>query len=359
MSRSRKTRVTIQDVAERVGVTKTTVSHALSGKRPVALETRERIFAAMRELNFHPSPVARRLAGGWGRLIALVYPLASPTLSAIELRFITAIADVINRSDYSFLTLSSPRVEPRDLLSMIASGMIDGLILMRIYMNDARVELLKRENIPYVLIGRTANNDGLVYVDLDSMAAIDMAVDHLAGLGHTRITFIHPDDVEFGFAYRLLEGYRRACRARGLDVLAEPAALSDQAGYRAILALLARHPETTGVIVWSDVVTVGVVRALNERRLLIPDDISVVSFDRSAQLQLASSDLTIVDTRAEEVGSTAAHILLDLMEGRAPEQPQVLIPPQLLTSESTGPCRASVVDMKSVRSNALLISEGG
>ena len=357
MSRSRKTRVTIQDVAERVGVTKTTVSHAISGKRPVAPETRERILAAMRELNFHPNPIARRLAGGWGRSIALVYPLASPSLSAIELRFITAIADVINRTEYSFLTLSSPRVEPGDLQLMIASGMIDGFILMRIYLNDARVEMLKRENIPFVLIGRTASNEGLVFVDLDSAAAIDMAVDHLVRLGHSRIAFIHPDDLDFGFAYRLLDGYRCACGTRGLDVLAQAAALSDEAGYRAILALLERNPDMTGVIVWSDVVTVGVVRALNERRLLIPDDISLVSFDRSAQLQLASSDLTIVDTRAEEVGYTAARMLLDLLEGRTPEHPQVLVPPQVLVSESTGPCREVATSRRARGPQPALVSE--
>ena len=113
------------------------------------------------------------------------------------------------------------------------------------------------------------------------------------------------------------------------------------------------------MVVWSDVVTVGVVRALNERRLLIPDDISIVSFDRSAQLQLASSDLTIVDTRAEEVGSTAARILLDLMEGRTPQRSQALIRPQLLISESTGPCRAGLVRLNPVRPDALLIPEGG
>jgi DNA-binding LacI/PurR family transcriptional regulator len=357
VSRSQKTRVTIQDVAERAGVTKTTVSHAISGKRPVAQETRDRIFAAMRELNFHPNPVARRLAGEWGRTIALVYPLASPTLSAVELRFITTIADVVNRSGYMFLTISSPHVGLGELQQMIFSGMIDGIILMRIYMNDARVEILKQENVPFVLIGRTADNQDLSYVDLDGGAAIDMAVEHLSRLGHERIVFIHPDDADFGFAFRLVEGHRRACEKRGLAVLQEPAALSDEAGYRAILALLDRSPDLSGVIVWSDVVTTGVVRALNEKRRLIPDDISLISFDRSAQLQLASSDLTLVDTRAEEVGATAARMLLDLMEGRTTEQRQILIAPQLLVSESTGPRPGIAPRMHSAPSQPVLISE--
>ncbi len=339
MSRSRKPRVTIQDVAERAGVAKTTVSHAQSGKRPVAPDTRDRVFAAMRELNFRPNPIARRLAGGSGRAVALVYPLASPSLSAVELRFIHSIADVVNRSEYTFLTLSSPHVELRDLKQMIVSGMVDGIILMRIYMDDARVKLLSAERLPFVMIGRTADNQELTYIDLDSSLAIDMAVDHLARLGHEQIGFIHPDDVEFGFAYRLLEGYRLAGRKRGLAALTEPAALSDEAGYRAIAALLERQPDLTAAIVWSDVVTVGVIRALQERHRLIPDDLSLVSFDRSDQLKLASSELTIVDTRAEEVGAGAARMLLDMLDGVTSERRQVLVTPHLIVGESTGPRR--------------------
>ena len=347
-------------MAKRAGVTKTTVSHAtlkgvpVSGKRPVAAETRERVLAAMRELNFRPNPIARRLAGGSGRAVALVYPLASPTLSAVELRFITSIADVVNRSDYTFLTLSSPRIEIDDLQQIVMSGLADGIILMRIYLDDPRVDLLVRENVPFVMVGRTADTRGLAYVDLDSTAAIDMALTHLAQFGHRRVAFIHPDDVEFGFAYRLLDGYRRACQAHGLDVLAEPAALSDEAGYRAISTLLERCPDLTGAIVWSDVVTVGVIRALNELNRLIPDDMSVVSFDRSAQLRLVSSDLTIVDTRAEEVGATAARMLLDMLDGRTLERRQALVAPQLLVGESTGPRRRIDVDYARQATAALL-----
>lgn len=339
MSRRRKTRVTIQDVAKRAGVAKTTVSHAISGKRPVASETRERVLQAMRELDFKPNPVARRLAGGPGHAVALVCPLASPSLSAVELRFIHSIAAVVNRSEYTFLTLSSPRVELGDLRQMIFSGLVDGIILMRINMTDARVELLRREETPFVMIGRTADNGDLPFVDLDSASAIRMALEYLVGLEHRRIAFIHPDDLDFGFAFRLREGHLNACDALGLDALAEPASLSDEAGYHAVLTLLDRHPDLTAVIVWSDVVAVGVIRALRELGRIIPDDISLISFDRSHQLQLVSSDLTLIDTRAEDVGTTAAQMLLDILAGRVRESRQVLIAPKMIVGQSTGLCR--------------------
>ena len=339
MSQSRKGRVTIQDVAQRAGVTKTTVSHAISGKRPVAKETRERVFAAMWELSFRPNPLARRLAGGSGHAIALVFPLASPSLSAVELRFIHSIAEVVNRSPYSLLTLSSPRVETSDLQQMIVTGLVEGIILMRIDLVDERVNLLQREDVPFVMVGRTVEHQGLPFVDLDSATAMDIAFEHLRQFGHTQIAFIHPDDTNFGFAYRLLEGHRQACERRGLDVIAEPAALSDEAGRRAVSNLLDRRPGVTAIIVWSDVVTVGVLRALHDRHLQVPTDISLISFDRSDQLRLASSDLTIIDTRADEVGARAARMLLDFLDRRLTEPGQVLVAPRLVVGQSTGPPR--------------------
>ena len=185
-----KPRSTINEVARRAGVAKTTVSHALSGKRPVAPETRERIFAVMRDLQYSPSPVARRLAGSPAHAIALVLPLASPSISDVEVRFIAAIGAVINRRGYTFLTLTSPQVNVDDLRRIVYSGLVDGVVLMRIQVRDERVKLLKDGNIPFVMIGRTRDNKGLTYVDLNGETAIGLAVDYLGELGHHAVGFV-------------------------------------------------------------------------------------------------------------------------------------------------------------------------
>lgn len=326
----------MKEVAERAGVAKTTVSHAISGKRPVAPATREKIFAAMQALHFTPNPIARRLAGSASHAIALVFPLASQSLAAVELRYLNSIGEVVNRGDYTFLTLTSPRVRVDDLRQVIYSGMIDGVILMRIHVDDERVELLKEAGLPFVMIGRTRHNEGLVYVDLDVEAAIDLAVSHLVELGHTQIAFICPDDLAFGFAYRLVQGYEKSCRKHHLAQFTIPASWSDDAGYRAMRGLLDKQPGLTGVICWSDVVAVGAISALHDLGRRIPQDMSLISFDRSEHLPLASSDLTIVDTRPEAIGTQAARMLLSMLNDEGlPHPDQVLMPSRLVNGRST------------------------
>jgi DNA-binding LacI/PurR family transcriptional regulator len=330
-----KQRSTINEVAERAGVAKTTVSHALSGKRPVAPETRERIFAAMRELQYSPSPIARRLAGSPSHAIALVLPLASPSISNVEVRFIAAIGDVVNQRGYTFLTLTSPQVDVADLRQIVFSGLVDGAVLMRIQVRDERVKLLKEADIPFVMIGRTHDNKGLTYVDLNGEAAICQAVEYLLQLGHQVIGFVCPEDLSFAFAYRIMKGYEKCCSQRDLKPVAVAAGMAADAGYRATITLLNEHPDMTAMIVWSDVVAVGVISALRDKGCRIPEDISVISFDRSEHLHLASFDLTVIDTRPEVIGAQAANMLLDVLQGEAPPQPQILMPPLLISGKST------------------------
>ncbi len=327
---------TIKEVAERAGVAKTTVSHAISGKRPVAAKTRERIFEVMRELQFTPNPLAQRLAGSpSSRTIALVLPLASSTLGDVEVRFITSVAEVINKHNYTLLTLSSPHVGVASLRQVVHAGLVDGLVLMRIQVNDERVKLLREANIPFVMIGRTRDNKSLTFVDLDGEAASELAIQHLTELGHRHIAFICPEDLNFGFAYRVLKGYEKACRKRNLPLIKAAAVPSDDAGYRAMTQLLADYPKLTAVVVWSDVVAVGVISALREAGRSIPADMSLISFDRSEHLSMALSDLTIIDTRPEVIGVQATEMLLDLLNKAPLAKTQILMPPRLIAGKST------------------------
>ena len=336
--RKTKPRPTINEVARRAGVAKTTVSHAISGKRPVASATRERIFKAMHDLKYSPSPIARRLAGSPSHTIALVFPLASPTIADVEVRYIASIGAVVNQHGYTFLTLTAPQVNVDDLRQIVYSGLVDGVLLMRIQQDDERVKLLRETDIPFVMIGRTRDNKGLTYVDLNGEAAIGLAVDHLVELGHRVIGFICSDDLNFGFASRIVKGFEKSCERHQLPSIVLPAAWSADAGYQATLTLLKQYPDMTAIIAFSEVVAVGVVSALRDIGRKVPEDLSVISFDRSEHLRLASADLTAIDTRSEAVGVQAAQMLIGLLEDKPLGRKQVLMPPLLITGKSTARC---------------------
>jgi DNA-binding LacI/PurR family transcriptional regulator len=324
-------RVTIADVAKKAGVSVSTVSYALSNKRPISEETRQRIHQAIDELDFRPNAAAKRLRNGVvSRNIGFVLPLVMPEITRLEMKFITGASKVINQADYAFILLAHTDRSPDNLLRFIQSGLVDGFILMEVYLRDARVEMLQRERIPFVLVGRCEDNTDLAYVDTDIQQWVELSIAHLAGLGHHAIAFLHRDvDVNFGYAVRMLEEYEAACARYGIRPILQPCELSPEGGKQAANILLDQHPETTAVIVWSDVPTIGVVEAAHTRGRHVPDDFYIICQEHSIIADLPSFVPTIIDVQADKLTAEAARLLIEQLEGKEVNQTQILIPPKL------------------------------
>ena len=329
------TRATIADVAARAGVTKSTVSHALSGKRPVATGTRLRIKQAIADLGYYPNPIAQRLAAGRSLTIGFVYPLYAPQIAGYEMRLISAAANAVSQAGYAFVLLTQPDREGAALDQFFCSGLLDGVIVMQVRGYDPRIEALKAARLPFVLIGRTADNTGLAYVDIDIIAAMTRCVTYFAELGHRRIACLHQDDPEFGFGARMLVGYRAACAAHGLSAIMLPCGLSTEGGRQAMAALLHDHPETTGVIVWNDLAAWGANQAALAAGRRVPADLSIICFDQSNISNLVPFHPTVVDVRPEEMSRRAAEMLLAILAGET-EGAGILLSPGFTEGESSG-----------------------
>lgn len=329
------TRATIADVAARAGVTKSTVSHALSGKRPVAPETRLRIEQAIAELGFHPNPIAQRLAVGRSRAVGFVYPLYAPQIAGYEMRFISTAANTISQAGYAFVLLTQHDRTGGALDPFFRSGLLDGVILMQVRRQDPRIEALQKARLPFVLIGRTADNTGLAYVDIDIIAAMTRSVVHLAELGHRHIACLHQDDPEFGFGARMLVGYRAACAEYGLNGVVRPCGLSTEDGRQAMAAVLQDHPEVTGVIVWNDLAAWGATQAAAAAGRNIPTDLSLVCHDQSNMGNLVPFHPTFVDIRPEELSRRAAEMMLAILAGTSDGE-GLLLEPGFTVGETSG-----------------------
>src|SRR5690349_16677897 len=163
-----KSSVTIGDVAKAAGVSVPTVSRILNNKEYVADETRDRVNEAIRQLEYVPHIQAQRLRGGASRTLALHYPVEAPHLlsGVVETPYITGIAAAAGEQGY-FLNFLVSQLTPDAILSMYRSNQIDGMILMQVCLDDWRVNLLRENGYPFVMIGRCADLDNLSFIDLD------------------------------------------------------------------------------------------------------------------------------------------------------------------------------------------------
>jgi DNA-binding LacI/PurR family transcriptional regulator len=336
---------TMADIAKRAGVSLSTVSHALSGKRPISAETKERIFQAMADLDYQPNSLARRLATRRTKVIALVLPYSMKGTFESQFEFLTSTAETASELGYSLLLWTSP-VKDEELLLMTQEGFIEGMILMEVKLKDSRVEVMRKRNYPFSLIGRCENNDGISLVDLDFEQVVRNCVEHLAMLGHRHIGLIMHSEallrLGYGPAVRSVSSFEQAVRdwnVQGSVHLCEP---TPQAGYRTTQALIAEHPSLRAIINTSGITIAGMVQAINDAGLRIPDDFSVVAVASRQMTGLATMTLTAVDFPAMDMGRLGAEMLIQQLEGDSEQPRQVLLNPGLTLRQTTGPYKQPV-----------------
>jgi len=336
---------TIGDVARKAGVARTTVSHALSGKRPVAADTRERVLAAARELGYQPNAAARSLTSRRMHTVGLALPLDFYRDTLPEgpfFGFIAHAADRLAHHDYRLLCLISREPDPAELVRLARAGYVDGLLLLQVRLVDPRIAPLRAVGLPFVVIGRPRDTAGLICVDADLAAAADMAVQYLADLGHRRIAlltaFVDGAPV-YGFQYHALAGFERAHRRYGLPprpdyVLAYDPAHGPHAALRSLLAGSAADGPTA-LITTTDLEAVMALHTLAECGRRVPDDVSLVTLGDSVLTELAQPPVTAVRFSVADETRAAADLLMGLLAGEQPPAHARIIPVELLPRHST------------------------
>jgi DNA-binding LacI/PurR family transcriptional regulator len=332
---------TMRDVAERAGVSIATVSFVLNNTKPVTAATRERIEAAMTELGFRRNVVARALASRRTRIIALAYPALEHRLGGSVSEFITSAARAASAEDYHLVVWPVGN-DGAELSELVGQGLVDGVLLMEVQLDDARVERLRSLEIPFALIGRTENPDGLDYVDIDFDATIELAVDHLWQLGHRRIALVSgsqevPSFERYGPYVRLEESYRRVALEQGFEPVVRYAKQTARSGRDAAAELSATAPDVTGVLVVTEPAAAGLVAELHRLGRNVPGEVSVVSVTGSSEMAQASDPpLTVVTAAGIELGRLGVQSLVHRLEGRDPLPPQLRVG-SLELGESTAP----------------------
>lgn len=333
---------TMQDVAMRAKVSLSTVSYALSGTRPVSAATKARIEAAMAELGFQPNAMARGLASRRSRTLALIFPAMELGISGTVQEFVASAARTARDHGYHLVLWPFPQSEADEVRDLVLGGMADGVLLMEVCLEDERVTTLQRAGVPFTMIGRTAQPDGLPYVDIDFARTTEEAVAHLAALGHERIGFLNHSlrSRETGYAptLRAEEGYRDAMLRRGWEPLALLCDERPAAGREAIGRMLELDPDLTAVVTMNEMATFGATVELQARGLRVPQDVSVLSIVTSPGVAaMTNPPLTTMHAPGAALGRLGVERLLAAVEQATLPTEPVLLPCRLEPGESTGP----------------------
>lgn len=331
----------ITEVAEAAGVSISTVSYALSGKRPVSPDTRRRIQKVVDELGYTPNAGARMLAGRRTQIFALTEPLRKDTHVPTHMLFVIATAIAARRSDYDILLLTDEQAQAG--MSRVASnGLVDAILVLDVAPDDARVALARQIATPSIFIGVPDDNEGLICVDLDFEAAIARSVDLLADAGHRSIGLVGQADTAYeksNFPPRVRAGFLSRCAERGVDAAHGTTGgkhASRSATRRTVSALL-DGGATALVLHCAEEAHVAVFAELAERGLRVPEDVSLISVGSSFDTSALAIPLDSIPLVPEASCDLAVALALESLEVVPPAPGVRLIPPTYTSYGSIAP----------------------
>ena len=337
MKRNAKRKVTIRDVADRVAVHHSTVSRALSPKKrdQISPEVVRKVEDAAKELGYYPNIVASSLKQNRSFAIGVLIPdLMNPVFPPI----IRGIQDTAEAVGYTVITANTDDEEAkeRDALRMMRGRSIEGVIIATARRTDPVVKECIDDDIPLVLVNRTIDRNGVNAVIVDEDFGVRSVLDHLMGLGHTKIAHIAgPPHTSTGYQRaRVVSNHLRLNNLQS-DLVETTEKFTVEEGRRALGKLLSRNNNFTAIVAGNDLLALGCMDVAKELGLLVPDNISISGYDDMPFLERMNPALTTVLVPKYEMGSEATRILLDMISGESNGSGEHRMQPRLVIRNST------------------------
>lgn len=332
--------LTLEEIGKLAGVSRSTVSRVINNHPNVSDKVRNRVERIIKETEYSPHLAARTLASQRSYVIGLVIPrsvqafFGDPYFS----RLTQGIAQAANVYDYTFslFLLENREVEDRLIPRVTRPGLIDGLVVQSTSADDKVLNRVLNGSIPYVIAGRPLEYTNVTYIDVDNVSGAGMAVDHLINLGRTRIgTITGPMAVSPGVDRKA--GYIKSLQQHGLPIdenLIVEGNFTEESGYLGARQILPHKPDA--FFVASDQMAIGVLHAIKEAGLRIPEDIAVVGYDDLAPARYADPQLTTIRQPVLRFGIAAFELLLKFIEGTVTTPQQKILDVELIVRDSCG-----------------------
>ena len=331
---SRPSAPTLEQVAERAGVSRSTASRAINGGLRVSPEAKASTDAAVADLGYIPNRAARSLVTRRADSVALVVPepdekvLSDPFFAST----IHGLNGALRDTDLQLvLVMARPEDIANRTLRYLRGGHVDGAVVVSHHRNDVLAEALHRSGLPTVFVGRPFEGGRLIhYVDVDNTGGGRMATEYLLRIGRRRIgTIAGPQDMSAGLDR--LAGWSSALGDAGLatDAVAYGDFTAD-GGAQAAAQLLAAHPDIDALFVASDLMAVGALAVLAGAGRLVPGNVAVVGYDNLGAATTTSPTLTTIVNPVVAMARTAGEMLIDLLMGKSVDQAPVIFAPELV-----------------------------
>jgi LacI family transcriptional regulator len=330
----------MKDIAKDLGVSLITISKVLRNHPDIGEETRERVLARVKELDYRPNFAARSLVTGRSYLVGLVVPdLLHPFFAEVA----KSLSEVLRQSGYYLIVSSSdedPDLEEVEINHLLARR-LDTLIIASCRTTVDVFFHIEKQNIPYILIDRCLPGLSTNFVGVDDESVGILATKHLIDIGCKRIAHICGPDISPGI--RRMEGYKRALTQAGMKVKdgyiisqSKGDVGTKQGGAEAMRQLLNLVPRPDGLFCFNDPLAMGAMNYALDHGVRIPEDLAIVGcgnlhYDDSLRVPLSS-----IDQHSRKIGEEAARIALRILNSKAPLKPECLVlQPELVVREST------------------------
>ncbi len=330
--------VTLKDVAAYAGVSVTTVSNVVRNWPYVSPSMRDHVQKAIDELGYSPHLVAQGLRTGHTQALAFIVPdLSNPYFAEI----VAAAENVAQTYGYILLVFNSHEDADREVscVRRATSRSVDGILVTHSLQTLQSEVFWKDEDIPIVAVDRVTEYDEYPVCTVDNLRAGQLATNHLVELGHPRVAHI-AGPKRMRTAQDRLDGYLHALNEHDLDyrrVIHSGESWGSRDGYDCMLTLLDDATPPTAVFASNDRIAIGVLHAIYDRGLRVPDDISVVGMDGIEVSAHLTPPLTTIRQPLDRLAGAAVEVLLRLIRGETMGQRIVLLEPELIVRKSTAP----------------------
>jgi len=315
-----------------------TVSRVINNSGYISVETKARVEAAIKDIGYVPNTLARGLRSKRTNTLALVVTdITNPYFTSMA----RGVEDVAGASEYTVIYCNTDESETKEekYANMLAQRQVDGVLLVPACGNAKTIKFLEANDIAVVVLDRRVSGVDADFVRSDSTNGARQLTKVLIGLGHRRIAII-TGSKQVSTAVDRVTGYKQALSEASLaeNALVYYGGFNQQSGYDSTMLAMLQSPKPSAIFAANNFILLGVVKALRELQLRVPDDISVAGFDDFPESMLVKPFFTAAIQPAYEMGRLAAQLLLKRISGElSGDCQQIVLPTEIIQRESTGP----------------------